>query len=128
MPTEKSIGQARHLLTSHSIWCGDQIIKTHWLDKNSELKKEHQCFDGLEVRDVLKLDATYALTQNPEVAVVVDVLANWLEKRHEHGQRLNGFVGNEDIQDLIESALFKLEKASIKEAKPEVYKRPKLEN
>ena len=128
MPTEQSIGRAIHLLTSHSIWCGDQPIKTHWLDKNSELQKEHQCFDGKEVRDVLKLDDKYALTQTPEVAVVIDVLANWLENRHEHGQRCAGFVGNEHIQDLIESALFKLEKASIKEARPEVSKRPKLEN
>ena len=125
MPTEQSIGRARYLLTGHSAWCGDQIIKTHWLDKKSELQKEHQCFDGKEVRDVIKLDDKFGLTQTPEVDAVVDVLANWLETRHERGQRCNGFVGNEDIQDLIESALFKLEKASIKEARPEVFKQEK---
>ena len=120
MPTEQSIAKALHVLTGHATWMGDNVINTNRLDKDGELKKEHKCFNGLTVADVLILDDETVFKFTEEAKIIVGMVASWLELRHSGAAQCNGFVQCDDIQNVIESTLFQLEKAFIEDAAPQV--------
>ena len=118
-----SIDQALYLLTTHVNLYGNQPINTHRLDGNGELCAQgHACFNGVLVRDVLIWDPESTFLQTTETRAILDRILhhmNWIYDKS--GPRpCGGYAHADDVQNAIEVALFKLEKISVKEAKPEI--------
>ena len=120
MPSPQSISKALHLLTAQASWMGDKVIDTHRLDKDGELKNAHRCFNGSTVADVLVLNDSTVFDMTDEAKIIVGMVATWIEMRHTPPNACEGFVNCEDIQGVIESTLFQLEKAYIQDAAPQI--------
>ena len=118
-----SVEQGLYILTTHVRLFGARPIDTHKLDTDGQLRDSlHSCFHGVPVRNVLIFfDENTFLETDESRAILSRVLHNmkWdydKASAEPHG----GFVSVSNVQNAIEVALFKLEKASIHEAKPQV--------
>ena len=118
-----STEQGLYLLTTHVRLFGGRPIDTHKLDTDGQLRNSlHSCFHGVLVRNVLIFDDRDTFVQTDESRAILSRVLhnlNWTYDKasaEPHG----GFVSVDGVQHAIEVALFKLEKASIHEAKPQV--------
>ena len=121
-----SIDQALYLLTTHRVLFCDQTIQTHRQDRGGLLQsKPHDCFNGLRVDAVLLWDAEHTFLPTIETRAIVERVLHrmeWIDNSPNH-QHCSGFASALSVHRAIEIALFNLEKASVKEAKPEVIKK-----
>ena len=126
-----STDQALYILTTHVKLFGGRPIDTHKLDTDGQLRNSlHSCFHGVLVRNVLIFDDENTFLPTDESRAILSRVLhnmNWTYDKasaEPHG----GFVSVEAVQHAIEVALFKLERASICEAKPQVFRPIKQEN
>ena len=127
MPIGKlAVDQTLSLLVSHRNMFGDRAINTHRLDIDGSLRKSrHDCFHGLKVANVLIPDSANTFFPTIEMWSIINTVSHYMEWSSDasNKQYCVGFASASAVQDSIEIALFKLEKLSVKEAKPEVVKK-----
>lgn len=122
MPTE--LDNALSLLFGHALCNGQNVINTKRLDKEHKLNQKQHLFNGISVANILIFDNKTTFVQTRESRAIVSAMLAHMERIHGgaiSGQ-CDGIIRGEDIQNVIDTALFELEKAYIREAKPEVFK------
>ena len=120
-----SVEQALHLLTTHARMYSNQPILTHRLDREGVLcRHQHHCFNGAKVLDVLIFDARDTFVPTIEARAILERVMYQMEWRRDFSspEYFSGYASASNLQNAIEVALYKLEKSTIKEARPEVVK------
>ena len=116
---------ALSLLYAHTVHNSDARIHTRKVDADKVLTKAEHRFNGMKVTDILKPDCWTTFEQTRESRAIVELMAKYLDLIHDDStnhKQCDGIITADDINNVIDEALFKLEKAYVQEAKPQVAK------